>query len=305
MERAQLPPLFGINVDPALHNLEDARARAAIADQHALDMLTLQDHPYNPRHLDTWTLLTTLGARTERVHLGTNVLCTPLRPPALLAKQAATLDLLTGGRVELGLGAGGVSEGIRAWGSALSTPRERFEAFQEYLAIVQGMWHHSNGVFSYHGRYYQVRGAHPGPPPAHPIRIWTGALGPQMLRLTGQRADGLLISSMYVPVERLAEVNRLLDAGAAEAGRPPHAIRRGYNLMGAIVLGRPGEARLTPRPGQIVGPPEVWIDTIQRLFNEHRQDTFIFWPVAGDEPAQVEVFAREVVPAVREALSQH
>lgn len=299
---AERPPLqFGISIDPAVGREEDAFARARIADEHGIDLITVMDHPYLPGLHDAWTLMTALALRTERVRIGANVLNTPLRPPAMLAKAVATLDRLSGGRIELGIGAGGYREEIVGFGGPDAAPGERYAAFKESLEIIRGLWDSKGEPFSYAGRYHRLVGATFGPLPARPIPIWTGAVGPRMLRLTGQLADGLLISSGWVAPERLPAFNRLIDEGAARHGRPTTAIRRGYNLMGVIDLGHGPRVRPT-RPGAVAGDPAVWVETIVGLAREHRQDTFTFWPIAGDELAQVEVFARAVVPAVRERL---
>lgn len=294
-------PLFGSNVDPSANDPQRPFRWAAAAERGGLDLITLQDHPYNARFLDTWTLLAALAMRTERIHLGTNVTNLPLRPPAMLAKQAATLDLLSGGRLEMGLGAGAFWEGIRAWGGPERDPAEAYRAFEEALQILQLIWSDQRAV-SFQGEFYQVRGAHPGPRPAHPIRIWVGATGPRMLRLVGREADGILLSTSYVWPDDLPAKMALIDEGAAQAGRSPTAIRRGYNLMGVIVLGRPETPKIEARPGLLVGPPAYWVDEIERYYRELGQDTFIVWPVAGDEIVQVEAFANDVVPAVRERL---
>ncbi|MEL7673002.1 MAG: LLM class flavin-dependent oxidoreductase [Chloroflexota bacterium] len=294
-----LAPRFGANIDPTLPDLDAPFARAAIADRAGLDLIAVQDHPYNRRMLETWTLLSMLAARTGRVHLVTNVANIPLRPPAMLAKQAATLDLLSGGRVELGIGAGAFWQGITAYGVPHRAPGEAYGAFKDALTIIRGMLDHAGGSFSYEGKFYRVEGARPGPGPAHRIPIWAGAVGPRMLRLAGRQADGVLVSNSYVPESRLPALNCSIDEGAAQAGRSPSEIRRGYNLMGAIV---PEGSGVSPDKG-LVGPVEHWIEAIVKLYREDRMDTFVFWPVAGDEQAQIEVFAREVVPAVRAALS--
>jgi len=294
---ARLAPQFGVNVNPAADDVPDSFERARLADELGLDLITIQDHPYNRHFLETWTLLSVLGARTQRVRLGTNVASTPLRPPAMLAKAAATLDVLTGGRVELGLGAGAYWQGIAAYGGPTRARGAAFEAFREALAIIRGMLDHAGGTFTYEGEVYQVRGARPGPVPAHRIPLWIGALGPRMLRLTGQLGDGWLVSTSYVPPERLDAMNRQIDEGAAAAGRDPSAIRRGYNLMGAI--GAAGEEEVSG----VVGPVAHWVETLTGLYRDERMDTFIFWPTAGDELRQVEIFAREVMPAVRAELA--
>src|SRR5216684_5557269 len=112
------PILFGLNIDPAQKNLQLAYSLATIADSVQLDFIGIQDHPYNATFFDTWTLLTFLASRTQHVRLLPNVVNLPLRPPAMLAKAAATLDILTHGRVELGLGAGGFWDGIASYGGS-------------------------------------------------------------------------------------------------------------------------------------------------------------------------------------------
>lgn len=304
MSRANVLPMhFGANIDPAVSDPQEPIRRAQIAERHGLDLITIQDHPYNFKFLETWTLLSALAMKTERVHLGTNVLSTPLRQPAMLAKMAATLDLLSGGRVELGLGAGAFLQGIQAFGGPGGSSRDRYQAFKETLEIMRGMWANAGGSFSYAGEFHHVKGARPGPAPAHPIRLWIGAGGPSMLRLTGRMADGLLVSTSYVSPNQLLEFNRLVDEGAQEAGRSPADIRRGYNLMGVLDLGRPDTKIGHPKPGHIYGDVAYWVAQIERFYHTYLQDTFIFWPVAGNEVVQLEAFAQEVVPALRERLA--
>jgi hypothetical protein len=219
----------------------------------------------------------------------------------MMAKAAATLDRLSGGRVVLGLGAGANVEGVAGLGFPTGAPGERFRAFEEYLEVVRGLWE-SDGPFSYSGTRHRVVEASFGPAPERRIPIWVGPGGPRILRLTGRLAGGVLVSIPYVPPEHLAKMHRLIDEGAAAAGRSPSAIRRGYNLMGVLETGSGGRVRA--RPGLIAGGVEVWVAEIVRFATEYRMDTFTFWPVAGDELRQIEVFAKEVAPAARERLSR-
>src|ERR1700742_4294051 len=99
---------FGSFLTPSSANPQVTVALAQLSEQLGYDLVTFQDHPYQPAFLDTWTLLSWVAARTETIHLSGNVLNLPLRPPAVLARAAASLALLSGGRFELGLGAGGV-----------------------------------------------------------------------------------------------------------------------------------------------------------------------------------------------------
>src|SRR6266699_2294832 len=134
------PPLFGISPNPAVKNIQLTLTLSQITDTTGLDLISIQDHPYNPTFLDTWTLLAVLGARTQQVRLQTNVVNLPLRPPAMLAKSAATLDILTNGRVELGLGAGGYWEGIVAYGGTHRAPGEAVSALEEAITIMRILW---------------------------------------------------------------------------------------------------------------------------------------------------------------------
>lgn len=298
------PPLFGINIDPSTTGLESATRLAQLADKSSVDLVTIQDHPYNPDFLDTWTLLTSLASRTERVRFTTNVMNTPLRPPAMMAKMAATLDIITHGRLELGLGAGGYIEGMQAWGGVVgSNPGERYQAFKEYVEILQGMLLNEGKEFSYQGKFYQIGPLIPGPAPIHRIPLWIGASGPRMLRLAGRKASGWLIGTIYVLPEQLDEVNRYLDEGATQAGRKPEEIRRGYNLFG-VIQQHPSDRLRFKRPGIIQGTVESWVETLFQFHKQYRHDSFIFWPVAGDEEAQTKIFLDEIMPEVRQRIEE-
>jgi len=296
-----LIPRFGIFLDPTVGNAQEQFRLAKIADQNGLDLLTIQDHPYQGQYYETWTLLTALAMATEHIHVSPNVANLPLRLPSVLAKQAATLDILTGGRVELGLGAGVYWDAIAAYGGPQRAPAEAYAAFEDALHILRGMWDNRTKMFSYEGKIYSIKGAQSGPVPAHHIPIWAGAMGPRMLRLTGRMADGLFISMAYVPPETLPKFNALIDMGAADFGRSPDAIRRGYNIGGVIRPGEGSKGNLTPN-NAIDGTAGFWVDQIIRLYSEYRQDTFILWS-GGDVAKQIELFAQEVVPAVKSQVA--
>ncbi len=295
-------PLFGANVDPTTDEIAQTYERTQLAERGGLDLVMIQDHPYNRRFLDTWTLATALAMKTERIHIGTNVANLPLRPPAMLAKAAATLDMLSGGRVELGLGAGAFWQGVNAMGGTTRTPGEAYTGFKDALHIIKGLWSHVGRSFTYQGEIYGVQGAQFGPAPAHPTRLWVGASGPKMLHLTGKMADGVLVSSSYEPLPRLLEINRQIDAGAAEAGRSPDEIRRGYNLMGVIDYGQYGSQPAGLGNGTIYGTPRDWIEFLAELYHDYGQDTFIIWPVGAEPVAQLQAFTDEIVPAVKSQL---
>jgi len=282
---------FGLNVDPNTGGLGIAERIARIADDAGLEYVGVQDHPYNSGFLDTFTLLTWLAGRTRRVHLFPNVANLPLRPPAMLAKQAASIDVLSGGRFELGLGAGAFVDAIAGMGGPRRSPAAARQALAEAIDVIRSSW--AGEPFSHHGRHYTVDGARPGPRPRHEIGIWLGVVGPQAVRLVGAKADGWSVSAPYVPPERLAELNPLIDEAAHDAGRDPERIVRLYNVMGLI----------TPEDRDAFhGPVGRWVETLVELHTRRRMNAFVFWP-SGDRERQSRIFAEEVVPAVRAALA--
>ena len=223
---------IGIFAVPDATDAGSTLAQIVAADESGLDFVGVQDHPYQRRFFDTWTLLAYAGARTERVRLLPDVINLPLRNPALLAKAAASLDLLTGGRVELGVGAGAFWDAIEAMGGPRRTPGESVEALEEAMRIMHAWWSGDRSV-QVDGTHYRVHGAKPGPPPAHPVGLWVGAYGPRMLRLTGRRGDGWLpsLGGHYASPEDVPGMHARIDEAARRAGRDPAAIERAVNVM--------------------------------------------------------------------------
>jgi alkanesulfonate monooxygenase SsuD/methylene tetrahydromethanopterin reductase-like flavin-dependent oxidoreductase (luciferase family) len=284
------PAAFGLNVDPHASGLAIAGRIAAIADSAGLEYVGIQDHPYNGEFLDTFTLITWLAARTSRVHLFPNVANLPLRPPAMLAKQAASIDVLSGGRFELGLGAGAFTGGIAGMGGPSRTPGQARAALSEAIDVIRASW--AGEPFSFQGTYYHAPEVRPGPRPAHQVGLWLGVVGPRAAALVGAKADGWSVSAPYVPPERLPELNDIITTAALEENRDPERITRLYNVMGLVSA----EDR-----GAFHGPVERWVETLASLYTDCQMNAFVFWP-SGDRERQSRVFAEEVVPAVREAL---
>src|SRR5690606_2556200 len=131
---------FGTFITPLNDPPEFAVDLAVRSEELGFDLVTFQDHPYQPRFHDTWTLLTWVAARTERVRLSANVHNLPLRPPAVLARAAASLDLLAGGRCELALGTGGFWDALVAMGVERRTPGESVEALSEAIDVIRAIW---------------------------------------------------------------------------------------------------------------------------------------------------------------------
>jgi alkanesulfonate monooxygenase SsuD/methylene tetrahydromethanopterin reductase-like flavin-dependent oxidoreductase (luciferase family) len=285
--------LFGVFPVPDAERQGEVVEQVLMADRLGLDIVGIQDHPYQQRYLDAWTLMAYLAGRTERIRLFPDVANLPLRSPGLIAKAAASLDRLSGGRFELGLGAGAFWEAIGAWGGPVRSARESVDALEEAIGIIRRVWAAERGI-TVDGHHYRMRGAHGGPPPAHDIGIWLGAYGPRMARLVGRLADGWIPSLPRFPLEDVASRQELIDDAAGRAGRDPARIRRLANINGAIT---------DAHNGWLQGPVEHWVEELVRLVQELRFDGFIFWP---DHPAvleQTERFATEVVPAVRAAVT--
>ena len=222
---------IGIFIVPDAGDHEATVAQAVAADQVGLDAVAIQDHPYQYRFLDTWTLLSYVAAQTERVRLVPDVINLPLRTPAVLAKSVASLDLLTDGRVELGIGAGAFWEGVEAMGGPRRTAGESVEALEEAIGIIRQFLDGSSSL-RLEGRHYRVAGARPGPAPAHRVGIWVGAYGPRMLRLTGRLADGWLpsIGGGYLALDDVPDRQATIDDAATRAGRDPSGIARVANV---------------------------------------------------------------------------
>jgi len=281
---------FGIFVTPKADTAGHVLRLARRAEAAGLDWVSVQDHPYQPAFLDAWTLLTAIAATTERVSVFPNVANLPLRPPAVLARAVASLDILSGGRAELGIGTGAFWEAIAAMGGPRRSPRESVQALREAIAVIRALWTPGRGA-RLAGEHYSLAGAKPGPFPVHDVGIWVGGYKERMLRLTGELADGWLPSSPYAPPERLAAMNAVIDAAAAEAGRPPAAVRRIYNIAGSF--GGGGGAFLQ-------GPPKVWAEQLAGLALDEGMSGFV---LMVDDAATLERFAAEVAPAVRDLVA--
>lgn len=271
---------FGTFITPVSADPRQVVDLAMLSDRLGFDLVTFQDHPYQPALLDAWSLLAFVAARTERIHLAANVSNLPLRLPVVLARSSTTIDLLSDGRFELGLGAGGFWDAIEAVGGRRLTPAQSVDALEEAIRVIRAIWAVGEpGGANVDGEFYSVRGAKRGPASPHPIGISIGAYKPRMLRLTGRAADGWLPSFGYLEsVDAFARMNRLVDEGAEQAGRSPADIRRWLNI----------------------GDADATVDRLVELAVEHGTSGFI---LAGDDAATMERFAAEVIPAVREAVA--
>lgn len=276
---------FGSFITPSAANPAGVVRLAQATERAGLDLATFQDHPYQGAFLDTWTLLAFVAARTERVRIAANVHNLPLRPPAVLARSAASLDLLSGGRFELGLGSGAFWDAIEAMGGRRLSPGQSVDALSEAIDVIRGVWDtHSRERLVVEGQYYWLDGAKRGPAPAHDIQVWLGAYKPRMLRLVGAKADGWLPSLGYLASDQdLVDGNARIDEAAAEAGRTPGQVRRLLNI------------------GSLPGGVRDWTERLAGLALEHGFATFI---VGSDDAGVLSAFGEEIAPAVRELVAR-
>jgi alkanesulfonate monooxygenase SsuD/methylene tetrahydromethanopterin reductase-like flavin-dependent oxidoreductase (luciferase family) len=257
---------FGIFPSPRADSAPETLKIARAADEAGLDLIGIQDHPYQRRFLDTWALMAFVLGQTSRISVFPDVANLPLRPPRMLAKAATSLDVLSGGRFELGLGAGAFWEGIEAMGGRPMSPRQSVDALEQAIVEIREFWK-SEGKFD-------------GPPPPHPIGIWIGGYKPRMLRLTGALADGWIPSQSYLPPEQVPDAMQRVDEGAHAEDRDPAQIRRVYNLI--------GDQPATP-------------EQIADFATDLGFDSFMFSPAGAHE---IERLAADVIPAVRAEVAR-
>jgi alkanesulfonate monooxygenase SsuD/methylene tetrahydromethanopterin reductase-like flavin-dependent oxidoreductase (luciferase family) len=277
---------IGAFIVPDATDADATLKQIQLADETGLDYVAIQDHPYQRRFFDMWTLLSYAAGRTQHVRFVPDVLNLPLRPPAVVAKSVASLDLLSGGRVELALGAGGFWEAIEAMGGPRRSPKQSVDALEEALRIIRGFWSGERSL-NMSGEHYSLKGVHPGPKPARPIGIWVGARGPRMLKLIGRLADGWLpsLGGHYLTPDEVAEGQTAIDAAALTAGRDPSVIERAVNIM------------------ELPRAPDSWAEQLARIATELRFSTLLI-AVPGENPiAFMRRLGEETAPALRDLLS--
>ncbi|GAA4167909.1 LLM class flavin-dependent oxidoreductase [Gryllotalpicola koreensis] len=273
--------VFGVVLTPDATDPGRTLDLAVHAEQAGLDVVSVSDHQYHPGFLDAWTLLAWIAARTQRITVMPNVANLPLRPPAGLARAAASLDALSGGRVELGLGAGGHGHAIHGEGGRDLPVSDRIGALAEAVQVIRALTVPGPPV-TFDGRHYHLRDATPGPPHPHRIGMWIGAVGPRMLGLVGRLGDGWIPSATRIPPEVLGGANARIDAAARNAGRDPNTIRRLYNI-----------------PASPPGHDRAWADQLIRIAVQHGISGFL---VFTDDRDTITRFATDIAPRVRGAI---
>jgi F420-dependent oxidoreductase-like protein len=230
---------FGVKLTPQYTTIEDMRAVWQIADEAGFDHCWTFDHfaaigeDFYGVVWEGWMLLAAMAQATTRVRIGCMVTGNTYRHPAVLAKMAATVDHLSGGRLEFGLGAAWAEREHTMLGLEFGTLRDRMDRFEEACQVIRGLW--TQDSFSFDGKHYQLTDAIANPKPVQQPYppIWVGGKGrKRSLRITAQYADAW--NATGVSTEEFAELCGVLDAHCADVGRDPAAIRRTIQL-------RPGD----------------------------------------------------------------
>ena len=294
MSRSSNPIRFGLNARGM--SFDRTVEIAKKAEAAGIENITFSDRPPET-NLEAWTFATAVAARTERIRVTHSTLNVPYRYPALLAKMATALDVITGGdRLLLTLGAGAQEEHATTYGMAWGTAGERVDGLVDTINILRGMW--SSDSFSYEGKTYSVNGAVLDPKPVNgSIPILIGAGKPRTLRIAGSMADGWLKNGGWPQSpEAYAELQEGVDRAAEKAGRDPGTIRRVINCTAYV--GDKDPASVMPSTlgstGGLMGTPDQVLDIIEK----HRAvgvDTFHVQFANDIVDEQIPAFGEQII----------
>ncbi|MFI0481488.1 LLM class flavin-dependent oxidoreductase [Actinomadura sp. 9N215] len=288
-------PHSGVGDAPGLLRL------ARQADRDGLDFFSLSDHPYLGGRLDAYAAIGFVLGRTEHIAGLANVTNLPTRPAPMLARTVTSLSALSGGRIVLGMGAGGRWDRIADLGVPPLSPGAAVDAFEEAIVLVRKL---SGGgpPVTHRGRHYRVDEIDPAPVAAPPV--WTGSVGPKSLAVTGRVADGWIPGHAADWLsDRYRESRPVIDEAAASAGRDPGEIRTVFNLPGRVT-GRPLAATRDRSGRWIGGSAAQWVEELTGAVLEHGASGFTFFPAGDGAPDDTSLgrWAGEIAPAVREAV---
>ena len=279
---------LGVHIGQQGMAMGDLRALWRRLDDAGVDWISVWDHLYEAPpaggtidHFEAVATLGALAAETRHARLGCLVFCVLYRNPGLLAKVASTVDHISGGRFELGLGAGWHQWEAQAYGYAFPPAGERLDMLEDALPAIRALL--TEARTTHRGPYVRLDDASCLPPPVQPrLPIWVGGTGQKRtLRLAAHHADGW--NAAYVSPETYARLNRVADEWCVEAGRDPGTLRRSVNLIFAVssgsatvdgILDAQGWGPLTPfvREGSLGGPPQAAGETISRYVEAGADD---------------------------------
>ncbi|MBF4476508.1 Flavin-dependent oxidoreductase, luciferase family (includes alkanesulfonate monooxygenase SsuD and methylene tetrahydromethanopterin reductase) [Rhodococcus rhodochrous J3] len=287
---------FGVFVPQFRIDFDGMRTRAIAAEDAGFDSFWLMDHLYAPGgkptdSLESWTLLTALAGATSTIRLGHLVGCNPLRHPALLAKMAATVDNLSGGRLDLGLGWGSVEAEFDMFGIPVGSRRERAESLGETLEIFRKMC--TGEPFDYDGRHFTLRGAYGLPVPTQSrIPVHIGGGGKQLtMPLVAEHADWWnCLGSARHRIGELAPLRGGARISAQYAVGFAHDIEQLPDVAAATARRMPAQSWGAP----LVGTAEMLIDQLDAE-RERGVELFVLRFHDFAEPETLELFGRDVI----------
>lgn len=296
--------LFGIGLETNADQVDEMLTHARFADDADLDVVTLTDHPYFAQRTDAYAALSYVLGMTRNVTAAMVMSNLVSRPAPILARTAAGLVTLSGGRFILGIGAGGLEQEMVAFGVPRLSPGARVRALEEAVQVVRALTGGGDPV-TFDGEFYRITELAPAAAPPPPI--WIGALGPKALAVAGRRADGWIPGHLADWRSTLvAESRPIIDEAAAAAGRDPSEIATIYNVSGLLTVD-PLPATRSDDGRWIGGGVAQWVEELTEAVLDHDATAFIYLrePGALHDDTTLNLWAHEVVPAVREATVVH
>ncbi|ONI74745.1 5,10-methylene tetrahydromethanopterin reductase [Actinosynnema sp. ALI-1.44] len=296
--------VFGFGAPSGVDDVSDLLRLAELADRDGLDIVSVSDHPYAGTRLDAYAAIGFVLGRTRRISGLVNVTNSPTRPAPMLARSVTSLSTLSGGRIVLGMGAGGLWERIAALGIPRLSPGDAVDAFEEAIVLVRKL---SGGgpPVTFEGRHWRVEDIEPARAAAPPV--WTGSNGRKSLAATGRVADGWIPGHAADWLsKRYRESRPVIDEAAVAAGRDPGEIRTIFNFVGRVT-DRPLRATRDDGGRWIGGSPDQWVDELVGAVLEHGASGFtLFSTDGGTSQNLVDLgrWANEIAPAVRAATSR-
>lgn len=304
---------FGIHTGPQNCTYEDLRRAWRMADEAGFEWVSVWDHFYSAtedprgRCFEGVSTMTALALETKRVRVGCLVFCMAYRNPALLAKAAVTIDHVSGGRLELGLGCGWHQLEFEANGVPFLPIRDRLDQLEEGIQIIRSFF--ENPTTTFRGKHFQVNDAYCEPKPLQKRpRLWIGGTGERrLLRLVARYADAW--NAPFLPPDIYAEKNHALTGWCETERRDPTSLLRTVNLGLALAAtetaAREKRSRLEQQfgaflailePGMLIGTPAQVIDRIGEY-----QRAGAEWIIVALRPPfdweGYQVFIEEVLPA--------
>lgn len=295
--------VFGFGAHPEIDDAPEFERMVDQADRDGLDLFSLSDHPYAGARLDAYAAIGFLLGRTRRIAGLANVTNLPTRPAPMLARTVTSLSAVSGGRIVLGMGAGGLWDRIADMGVPRLGPADAVDAFEEAIVLVKSLAGGGPPV-TFAGRHYRVDGIPPAPVAAPPV--WTGSVGRRSLAATGRVADGWIPGHAADWLsERYRTSRPVIDAAAAAVGRDPAEIRTVFNLPGGIT-DRPLPATRDADGRWIGGSVAQWVEELTGAVLEYGASGFTLFSAGHGAPdsATLGRWAAEVAPAVREAVAK-